>query len=176
MAKKEKEEIVDQVETTETAEPTEVVEEVEKSEVDLLKEEISSKNDAFLRLMAEYDNFRKRTIKEKDSIRRDSLSIACETMLPVYDTLCVAVSQIEEESPHKKGVELTLKQLEDAFSKLSIERIEDSVGTAFDANLHNAVMHVEDENLEANVISETFQKGFKIGDKVIRYSTVKVAN
>lgn len=165
------EEILEEVET-------EVTEEVEdtRSEIEIAQDELSAKNDAYLRLMAEYDNFRKRTVKEKDVIRKDSVAYACQNMLPVYDTLTLAVSQMEDDSPHKKGMELTLKQLSDAFEKLGIEPILDDVGTVFDANSHNAVMHIEDDSLGANVIAETFQKGFKIGDKVIRHSTVKVAN
>ena len=149
---------------------------VELSEVDTLKQELATKQDSLLRITAEYDNFRKRSAKERDMTFKTAVSFSAEAMLPVYDTLATAMSQIDDENPHKKGLELTLKQLDDAFTKLGIAAIDDAIGTAFDANIHNAVMHVDDENLGENVIAETFQKGFKIGDKVIRYSTVKVAN
>lgn len=153
-----------------------VEETVELSETDKLKAEIEQKNDLYLRLSAEYDNFRKRSVKERDQTFKTAVSFSAEAMLPVYDTLTMALKQIEEENPHRKGLELTLKQLEDGFTKLGIEAIEDAPNTAFDANLHNAVMHIDDDSFGENVIAETFQKGFKIGDKVIRYSTCKVAN
>ncbi|MFI3226351.1 MAG: nucleotide exchange factor GrpE [Clostridia bacterium] len=167
---------IEELEVNETVE-AEVIEEVEVlSETEVLQNEITAKQDAFLRLTAEYDNFRKRSAKERDLTFKSAVSFSAEAMLPVYDTLSSALNQIEDESPHKKGFELTLKQLEDAFTKLGISHIDDNVGTTFDANLHNAVMHVEDADLGENVIAETFQKGFKIGDKVVRHSMVKVAN
>ena len=180
MAKKEKNnddiqsEILEELEITDENAETEVLEVLSESEI--LKQEIDAKQDAFLRLTAEYDNFRKRSVKERDMTFKSAVAFSAEAMLPVYDTLETALAQIEDENPHKKGLELTLKQLNEGFAKLGITPIGDEAGTTFDANLHNAVMHIDDDNLCDNVIAETFQKGFKIGDKVIRHSTVKVAN
>ncbi len=166
----------DNTEDAEIIEETAEVAEEILSETEVLQKEIDAKHDALLRVTAEYDNFRKRSVKERDLTFKSAVSHSAEAMLPVYDSLASALNQIDESNEHRKGFELTLKQLEDAFEKLGIKHIEDSVGTVFDANLHNAVMHVDDTNLGENVIAETFQKGFMIGDKVIRYSTVKVAN
>ncbi len=146
------------------------------SELELLQKELDAKQDSLLRVTAEYDNFRKRSVKEREATFKTAVSFTAEAMLPVYDTLSNALKQVEEDNPQRKGFELTLKQLEDAFEKVGIVPIEDGVGTAFDANLHNAVMHIDDDSLGENVIAETFQKGFMISDKVVRHSTVKVAN
>ncbi|MFI3114642.1 MAG: nucleotide exchange factor GrpE [Clostridia bacterium] len=163
--------------TEEVLDETVENEEVEiLSETEILQKELDAKHDALLRVTAEYDNFRKRSVKERDLTFKSAVAHSAEAMLPVYDTLASALSQIDDDNPHKKGFELTFKQLEDAFTKLGISPIDDTVGTAFNANLHNAVMHVDDTSLGENVIAETFQKGFMIADKVIRHSTVKVAN
>lgn len=159
----------------------EVVDEVleePKTELELLKEELEAKNDSFLRLTAEYANFRNRSTKERLDAGLNATSKAIEALLPIFDTLQMAISSADpsDESPHKKGLELTLKQLEDSFTKLGVTEIPSDQNTPFDANLHNAIMHIDDENLDSNVIAQTFQKGFKLGEKVIRHSTVQVAN
>ncbi len=167
------EEILENLEENE--EETEEV--LEKTEVEILQDEINAKNDSFLRLSAEYDNFRKRSAKEKSESYSNGVSKAVNELLPVYDTLSMALQgEMKEEDPHLKGLELTFKQLCEALKKLGVEEIDSERGTKFDANLHNAVMHLEDDTLGENEIANTFQKGFKIGDKVIRYSTVQVAN
>lgn len=175
MSNEELNEVLDE-ETTETVEET--VEETPKTEIELLQEELDEKNDSFLRLTAEYTNFRNRSMKEKLESYNNATAKAVEALLPVYDTLTLAIGGTDssDDSPHKKGLELTLKQLEDSFKSLNIEEIDSTRGVDFDANVHNAVMQIDDAELESGKIANTFQKGFKIGDKVIRYSTVQVAN
>ena len=128
-----------------------------------------------LRLAAEYDNFRKRTAKEKESIWADAKADTVTAFLSVYDNLERAVKQPCSDEAYAKGVEMTLKGLKDVMTKLGIEEIP-ALGETFDANLHNAVMHVEDENVAENTIVDVFQSGFRLGDKVIRFAMVKVAN
>ena len=132
-------------------------------------------NEKYLRLMAEFDNYKKRSVKERESIYTDVRVDTVSKFLPVYDNLQRALRAETADEAYKKGVEMTFNQLLDVFKKLGVEEIE-SVGKPFDPQLHNAVMHVEDEALGENEIVEEFQKGFKIGDRVIRHSMVKVAN
>ena len=132
-------------------------------------------SDKYLRLMAEFDNYKKRSAKERENIYTDVRVDTVSKFLPVYDNLERALKAETADEAYKKGVELTFNQLRDVFKKLGVEEIE-SIGKAFDPNLHNAVMHVEDEELEQNVVAETFQKGYKMGEKVLRYAMVKVAN
>ncbi|MCG8501583.1 MAG: nucleotide exchange factor GrpE [Firmicutes bacterium] len=130
------------------------------------------------RTMAEFDNFRKRTIKEKERIYSDAISDAVTELLVVVDNLERAVEACKESAEPTQlleGVELVLKQFRDSFCKLGVEEIK-AVGEAFDPELHNAVMHIQDESVDENTIVEEFQKGYKINDKVIRHSMVKVAN
>ncbi len=129
----------------------------------------------YLRLMAEFDNYKKRSVKERESIYTDVRVDTVSRFLPVYDNLERALRAETADEAYKKGVEMTFNQLLDVFKKLGVEEIE-SVGMAFDPNLHNAVMHVEDPEKGENEIVEEFQKGFRVGDKVIRFSMVKVAN
>ena len=158
----------------ETAQPeVEVVEEVQ--EVNPWEEKYNAEHDAHLRLAAEYDNFRKRTTKEKDASYTNGKADAVAKLLPVYDNLERALNQPTEDAAFKKGVEMTMTELVNIFTGLGVE-IFGNVGDAFDPNLHNAVMHIDDENLGENVISMTFQKGFKIGEKVVRFAMVQVAN
>lgn len=139
-----------------------------------LKEELDSTKDTLLRLRAEYDNYRKRTTKEKESIYADAYIDVVKEILPIIDNLERAMAAEGNVEDLKKGVEMTMKGCNDAFTKLGIEEIDAS--GEFDPNLHNAVMHIEDENFDKNVIAEVFQKGYKKGDKVIRHTMVKVAN
>ena len=162
------EEAVEEViETAEPAEETPVVNEWE--------EKYNAERDAHLRVAAEFDNFRKRTIKEKEASYGNGKADAVEKLLPVYDNLERALNQACEDEAFKKGVEMTMTQLVGIFSGLGGE-IFGNVGEAFDPNFHNAVMHTEDENFGENTIWQVFQKGFKLGEKIIRFAIVQVAN
>ena len=144
-------------------------------EVNEWEEKYNQEHDAYLRLAADYDNFRKRTVKEKEQSYGNGKSDAIEKLLPVYDNLERALNQPTEDEAYKKGVEMTMNQLVGIFAGLGVE-IFGNVGEEFDPNLHNAVMHNEDESLGENTISQVFQKGFKIGDKIVRFAMVQVAN
>ena len=140
-----------------------------------LEEELRAEQDKYLRLLAEYDNFRRRSAKERENIYTD---VRCETLkkfLPVYDSLSRALAQTPEDDVCRKGLEMIMTQYEKSLEQLGVKMIE-AVGQPFDANLHNAVMHIEDENYGENIIVEEFEKGFQVGDKILRYSMVKVAN
>ena len=154
-------------------ETTEAVEET--VEVNPFEEKYNAERDAHLRLAAEYDNFRKRTVKEKEASYGNGKADAVAKMLPVYDNLERALNQACEDAAYKKGVEMTMNELVKIFTSLGVE-IFGSVGDEFDPNLHNAVMHIDSENFSENVIAQVFQKGFKIGDKVVRFAMVQVAN
>ena len=172
MAKDKKNEVTEEVveevtETAETVEETPVVNEWE--------EKYNAERDAHLRVAAEFDNFRKRTIKEKEASYGNGKADAVAKMLPVYDNLERALNQPTEDAAYKKGVELTMNELVKIFTGLGVE-IFGNVGDAFDPNLHNAVMHIDSDELGENVIAQVFQKGFKIGDKVVRFAMVQVAN
>lgn len=139
-------------------------------------DEMNILTDKHLRLLAEYDNFRKRSIREKDSAFTDGISRAVTALLPVYDNLERALSLETTDEALKKGIELTMKQFEDSLESLNVKVIEANIGDTFNPELHNAVMHISDENLGENVISQVFTKGFMIGDKVIRHTVLKSAN
>jgi len=145
-----------------------------KEEIKELKEENESSKDKLLRTVAEYDNFRKRTSKEKENIYAEACADVLKEMLPVLDNLERAISVDGSIEDLKKGIELTINQFESSFEKLGVEEI--SSDGEFDPNFHNAVMHMEDENLGKNQVAEVFLKGYKKGDKVLRYSMVKVVN
>ena len=189
----EKEEITEKEETVvndeaykddnkvENAEASEVSENAEEDELSMIKkqnkklqEELDSTKDTLLRLRAEYDNYRKRTVKEKEGIYSDAYIDVIKEILPVIDNLERAIAADGTLEDLKKGVEMTMKGCQDAFSKLGVEEI-DATGE-FDPNFHNAVMHIEDENFDKNVVAEVFQKGYKKDDKIIRHTMVKVAN
>lgn len=138
-------------------------------------DELKTANDKYLRLMAEYDNYRKRSQKEKDNLYTEIRSETVEKFLPVYDNLERALAQETQDAAFKKGVEMTMNQLVSVMEKLGVESF-GAAGDHFDPQLHNAVMHIEDESLGENVIAEVFQKGFKVGEKVVRFAMVKVAN
>ena len=144
-------------------------------ELETLKKNLSDQEDKYLRLAAEYDNYRRRSQKEKESAWADSKAETAAAFLPVYDNLERALKQETADEAFKKGVEMTMTQLKEILAKLGIEEIP-ALGEAFDPNLHNAVMHVEDESAGENTIVDVFQAGFKSGDKVIRFAMVKVAN
>ena len=169
MAKKKKEEQTPVEETIETPAEEAV------AEVNPWEEKYNEEHDSYLRLAADYDNFRKRTAKEKESLYSSGKADAVEKLLPVYDNLERALNQETSDAAYKKGVELTMTELVKIFTGLGVE-IFGEKGDTFDPNLHNAVMHVDDESLAENSISMVFQKGFKIGDKVVRFAMVQVAN
>ena len=174
MAKKEKENQIPVEETAETAEVAEeTVETPEVAEVNPWEEKYNAERDAHLRVAAEYDNFRKRTVKEKEASYGLGRADAVAKMLPVYDNLERALNQPTEDAAYKKGVEMTMNELVKIFTSLGVE-IFGNAGDEFDPNLHNAVMHVENEELGENTIAQVFQKGFKIGDKVVRFAMVQV--
>ena len=162
----------------EPAEPetfTVTKEQMEKMEA--LAQQLSEQQDKFLRLAAEYDNYRKRTAKEKENIYADAKIETLTAMLPVYDNLERAMAQFGDgdDSPHKKGVEMIFTQFKESLARLGVTAI-DAVGKTFDPSMHNAVMHVEDENAEENTVVEILQQGFLLGDRVLRFAMVKVAN
>ena len=196
------EEKVDKVDTEETAEAEkpseEIKEEPEKTEKDKKKarkeaakekpeekkeeapkptpeQELASANDRYIRLMAEYDNFRKRSQKEKESLYGDIKANAVKEFLPVYDNLVRALAAETADEAYRKGVEMIMAQFNKTLEKLGVTEIK-SLGEKFDPQFHNAVMHVDDEEKGENEIVEVFQKGFMLGDKVIRFAMVKVAN
>ena len=156
----------------------EVVEETQVEatpEVNPFEEKYNAEHDAYLRLAAEYDNFRKRTAKEKEQSYTNGKSDAVEKLLPVYDNLQRALKQETADAAFKKGVEMTMTELVKILNGLGVE-IFGAEGEEFDPNLHNAVMHIDDENYGENVICQVFQQGFKLGDKVVRFAMVQVAN
>ena len=170
MAKKDKEKKETPVEEVVEATPAE-----ETPETNPWEEKYNAEHDQFLRLAAEFDNFRKRTIKEKEASYGNGKADAVAKLLPVYDNLERALNQETADIAYKKGVELTMTELVKILGGLGVE-IFGNVGEAFDPNLHNAVMHIESEELAENTIATVFQKGFKIGDKVVRFAMVQVAN
>ena len=161
------------VEETAAVQETETAEEA--VEVNPFEEKYNAEHDAHLRLAAEYDNFRKRTAKEKDASYTHGKADAVAKLLPVYDNLERALNQPTEDTAFKKGVEMTMTELVNIFTSLGVE-IFGNVGDEFDPNIHNAVMHTENPDLGENTIAMVFQKGFKIGDKVVRFAMVQVAN
>ncbi len=166
-----------EVETEETAAAEETVTEetVCQTATEDYKEKYEKEHDSFLRLAAEYDNFRKRSQKEKDASYTNGKADTLAKLLPVYDNLERAMNQSTEDAAYKKGVELTMNGLVKIFTDLGVE-IFGEAGETFDPNFHNAVMHTENEELGENVITQVFQKGFKTGEKVIRFAMVQVAN
>ncbi len=165
-------------ETTAAAEAQQAVEtpeEPDEAAADSSSQLLAAAEDKYLRLAAEYDNYRKRSAKEKESAWTDAKASTAAAFLPVYDNLERALKAPCSDEAFLKGVEMTMNQLKDVLTKLNIEEIP-ALGEKFDANLHNAVMHVDDDSVEENTVVEVFQTGFKTGDKVIRFAMVKVAN
>lgn len=139
-----------------------------------LTNENETLKERLLRVSAEYENYRKRTTKEKEGIYTDACVAVLKEILPVIDNLERALSVEGNIEDLKKGIEMTIKGVNTSFEKLGVSEI-DTTGQ-FDPNLHQAVMHIQDEELEQNVVAEVFQKGYKKGDKVLRHTMVKVAN
>lgn len=182
MSKKKQPEAVEQTQQTaedvteQTAAETTASAEATTAPAEDWKAKHDDLNDRYLRMAAEYDNFRKRSQREREQAHAEAVSFAVKALLPTYDNLERALKVETTDAEYKKGVELTMNQLLDNLKSLNVTLIESGEGIAFDPNLHNAVMHVEDDSLAENVIAEVFQQGFQIGDKVIRHSMVKVAN
>ena len=147
----------------------------EKSAEEKHAAEMAAANDRYLRLYAEYDNYRKRSQKERDSLYGDIKADVLTKFLPVYDNLERALALQCADEAYRRGVEMIMAQFKATMEKLGVTEIE-SLGKKFDPNLHNAVMHVEDEEKGESEIVEVFQQGFRSGDKVIRFAMVKVAN
>ena len=169
MAKKKEKQEETPVEET-VAEVTE-----ETPEVNPWEEKYNAEHDSYLRLAADYDNFRKRSQKEKEQSYGNGKADAVEKLLPVYDNLERALNQETEDAAYKKGVEMTMTQLVSILNGLGVE-IFGAVGETFDPNIHNAVMHTEEEGTPENTITQVFQKGFKLGEKIVRFAMVQVAN
>ncbi|MBQ5742928.1 MAG: nucleotide exchange factor GrpE [Clostridia bacterium] len=167
--KKQAQENQPEEETVETEVAEEVCEDVEK------EESIADEwHDRFVRLAADFDNFKKRSAAEKNAVYANATADAVAELLPIIDNLERAIAAAED-SPMKSGVEMVLTQALKAFENLNVFPV-GNPGEAFDPQIHNAVMHVDDESLGENVIAEVFQKGYKLGDKVVRHALVKVAN
>ncbi len=161
----------------ETVEETveEKAEETPAEEVNEFEKKWQDVNDKYLRTLAEYDNYRKRTIKEKESIYPEAKATVIEKFLPIMDNFQRAIDSAENKDAFFEGVVMLKKQMDEVFVTLGVEEIK-AVGEEFNPEFHNAVMHIEDEEAGENVIVEEFQKGYKVGDRVIRHSMVKVAN
>ena len=167
-----------QEETAEVPEEQEIFtvtrEQMEKMEG--LAKALAAEQDKYLRLAAEYDNYRKRTAKEKESLYTDAKIDTVNALLGVYDNLERGIAQYgDEESPHRKGLEMVFNLFKESLKKLGVETM-DAVGQPFDPEKHNAVMHIEDESYGENTVVEVLQQGFTLGDKVLRFAIVKVAN
>lgn len=173
MSKKSKEKATEEVvEKEETTEET-VEEETAESK---LEKELKAKNDAYLRLAAEYENYRRRTTANKANIYADATAKAISELLPVGDSLDMALKSLENApEEYKKGIELINNQFKSTLEKLNVETFGEA-GDEFNPELHNAVMKIEDESLGENTIAQVFQKGYKTGDKIIRHAMVQVAN
>ena len=177
--KKQQDPAVEEVPVEETQAQTEPQQEAAADplleKLEKLRKQMDEKEEQYLRLAAEYDNFRKRSQKEKEGIYQGAKSDAVAAFLPVYDNLERALKQETADEAYKKGVEMTMTGLKEILTKLGVEEIP-ALGETFDPALHNAVMHVEDENAGENTVVDVFQAGFKLGEKVIRFAMVKVAN
>ena len=189
MAKKKKvtdntDETMETNETNETLTEEAANEEAENNEasekeidpkVKKLEEKYEEVQDKYLRLAAEYDNFRKRSAKEKENVYADAYASAVLGILPIVDNIDRAASFATDDSEMAKGILMLQKQCYDALSKMGVKPME-SDGAEFNPELHNAVMHEEDDSENQNIVSETFQKGYMFGDKVVRHAMVKVLN
>ena len=147
-----------------------------KAEVEALKKELADAKDSHLRSLAEYDNFRKRSQREKDAVYGDAKATTLALLLPVIDNFDrAAENKTDDPEVYKKGIEMIISQFSDILKRLEVERFGE-VGDEFDPNMHNAVMHVENDELPANTIAAVFEKGYKMGDRILRFATVQVAN
>ena len=144
-------------------------------QMELAAKQLESVKDQFVRQTAEYENYRKRTTKEKENIYADAKLDTVKPFLEVADNLDRAVSQFEEGDPHRQGMEMICKQFSAVLEKLGVTEIP-ALEQPFDPGKHNAVMHIDDENFGENIVAEVFQKGYQMGEKVVRFAMVKVAN
>lgn len=170
------EEEVETVQTEAADETAETQAGTEESALSALQTQYDELNDRYLRMAAEYDNFRKRSRAERDSVHAEAVAYAVKALLATVDNLSRALAQPTEDAAYKQGIEMTYNQMMEGFQSLGVTEIVSEPGTVFDPNLHNAVMHIDDDSFGENVIAEVFQKGFQLGDKVIRHAMVKVAN
>ena len=159
----------------EAAPETYTVTKEQMQQMEELAKTLADANDKYLRLAAEYDNYRKRTAREKEHVYSDARADTVKPFLAVLDNLERGVQQFEEGDPHRQGMELICKQFMEVLAGLGVTEIP-ALGEAFDPEKHNAVMHAEDESVGENTVVEVFQKGFALGDKVLRFAMVKVAN
>ena len=165
----------DEVSAEQTPNEEPAKEEAGQSEAEKLRAELAREHDQYLRLAAEYDNFRKRSRKEKEALYTDVKAETVAKFLPVFDDLERALANETADEAYKKGVELTMAGLRKVMTGLGVEEFGET-GDPLDPNAHNAVMHIENEELGENVLAQVFQKGFRIGEKVIRHAVVQVAN
>lgn len=170
------EEEVETVQTEAANETAETQAGTEESALSALQAQYDELNDRYLRMAAEYDNFRKRSRAERDSVHAEAVAYAVKALLATVDNLSRALAQPTEDAAYKQGIEMTYNQMMESFQSLGVTEIVSEPGTVFDPSLHNAVMHIDDDSFGENVIAEVFQKGFQLGDKVIRHAMVKVAN
>ncbi|MEM1484712.1 nucleotide exchange factor GrpE [Oscillospiraceae bacterium PP1C4] len=162
-------------EIPQTEEASQTPKEPEKTEAELLGEKLADLNEKLLRTMAEYDNFRKRSQREKEAIYPQAIAGAVSQFVPIIDTFERALALPCSDVEFKKGVEMILQNFKEVLVKLGVEEF-GAAGDLFDPEMHNAVMHIEDDSLDANTIAEVFQKGYKLGDRIVRHAMVKVAN
>ena len=174
MAKKDKE-VKEQKPEAEKVEGPAVQEPEKAPEVNPFEEKYNAEHDSYLRLAADYDNYRKRTAKEKEQSYSNGKADTILKLLPIYDNLERAMNQDTEDAAYKKGVEMTMTELVKIFTGLGVE-IFGEAGEHFDPSLHNAVMHTEDDRVGESTITQVFQKGFKLGEKIVRFAMVQVAN
>ena len=165
----------EKAEKAEKAKKNEKADKTEKPAEPSAESLLKAEKDRYLRLLAEYDNYRKRSAKERESIYSDVRADTVTKFLPVYDNLARALEQATSDEAYRKGVEMIMSQLKDILSRMGVTEIE-SIGQKFDPSLHNAVMHEHDETKGEGEIVQELQKGFKMGDKVIRFAMVKVVN
>ncbi len=148
----------------------------EAIEIESLKEELQKQKDTYMRILAEYDNFRKRSAAEKTAVYNNAVSDAVNAILPVADNINRALSQENSSAEDlKKGVEMICNQFNQSFEKLGITAVGE-IGESFNPDIHNAVSHIDSEDFEENVVCEVFQKGYKLNDKIVRHAMVQVAN
>ena len=175
MAKKDKETKEQQPEAEKVETPEDAQEPEKAPEANPFEEKYNAEHDSYLRLAADYDNYRKRTAKEKEQSYSNGKADTILKLLPIYDNLERAMRQDTEDTAYKKGVEMTMTELVKIFTGLGVE-IFGEAGEHFDPSLHNAVMHTEDDRVGESTITQVFQKGFKLGEKIVRFAMVQVAN
>lgn len=178
MSKKDKKENLNEEIKEETSVETEAEEVKELTQEEKLTEELNAQKDKYMRLYAEYDNYRKRTQNEKVAIYADATAKAVEEILPIADSVTMALSQFADKDvppEFSKGIELIANQLKASFDKMGVTPF-GAVGDEFDPNIHNAISKIEDESMGENTLAQVYQIGYKLNDKIIRHAMVVVAN